>query len=74
MASREVPTDASCVLGDMPFAAVAGAVGRGADVGGRRGRGVLKLAGVSTAAGTPFEVVAVLDFDHLWLAARCVLP
>ena len=42
-APREVPTDDGGVLGNVPLAAVAGAVGRGADVGGRRGRGVPKL-------------------------------
>jgi len=73
-APREVPTDDGGVLGNVPLAAFAGAVGRGADVGGRRGRGVPKLAGVPTAAGAPFEVEAVLDFDHPWLATRCVLP
>ena len=55
-APREVPTAHSGLLGDVPFIAVAGAVGRGADVGGRRGHGVPKLAGVSTAAGAPLEV------------------
>ena len=68
----EVPTAHSGVLGDVPFAAVAGAVGGGADVGGRRERGVPKLAGVSTAAGAPLE--AGVSLDHPWLATRCVLP